>query len=151
MIILNNIYKQIIYIFIIEQIFIWIKKNYFRPIFGALPNLWRKKTSEICKKKIWFCQAQPHKLCSTMSKHLRHLMIQFQDKILCTWTEGRIEQTDPTSWDLLATAGSPTWTTAEDWNLKAKDTVYDVVLTKNYCIYVSMQKINSIHKLIFEI
>ena len=41
--------------------------------------------------------------------------------------------------------------TAADWHLKVKDTEYDVGLTKNYCISVSMQKLNSIHKLIFKI
>ena len=52
---------------------------------------------------------------------------------------------------LLATAGGPTNTTAEDWHLKIKDIGYDVGLTKNCCITVSMKKISSIHKLIFKI
>ena len=47
-----------------------------------------------------------------------------------------------------ATIGIPTSTTAVDWHLKVKDVKYDVGLTKNYCITVSMQKISSIHKLI---
>ena len=52
---------------------------------------------------------------------------------------------------LLVTAGSPTMTTVVDWHLKVKDIEYNVSLTKNYCITVSMQKIDSIQKLIFKI
>ena len=40
---------------------------------------------------------------------------------------------------------------AVDWHLKVKDIEYDVGLTKNYCVTVSMQKISSIHKLIQQI
>ena len=36
-------------------------------------------------------------------------------------------------------------------NLQVKDTEYNVGLTRNYCITVSMQKISSIHKLIQQI
>ena len=49
---------------------------------------------------------------------------------------------------LLATVGGLTGTTAVDWNLKVKDIAYDVSLTKNYCLTVSIQKISSIHTLI---
>ena len=42
----------------------------------------------------------------------------------------------------------PTSTTAVDQHLKVKDIEYDVDLTKNYYIKVSMQKISSNHKLI---
>ena len=52
---------------------------------------------------------------------------------------------------LPATAMSLTISTAVDWHLKVKDIDYDVGLTKNYYITVSMQKISSIHKLIFKI
>ena len=52
---------------------------------------------------------------------------------------------------LLATARDPTSTTAVDWHLKVKDIEYDVSLTKHYCLTVSMQKISSVHKLIFKI
>ena len=52
---------------------------------------------------------------------------------------------------LPATAMSLTSSTAVDWHLKVKDIEYDVGLTKNYCITVSMQKISSIHKVIFKI
>ena len=52
---------------------------------------------------------------------------------------------------LLATARDLTSITAVDWHLKAKDTEYDTGLTKNYRIKVSMQRINSIHTLIFKI
>ena len=45
-----------------------------------------------------------------------------------------------------------TSTTAVDWHLKVKDIKYNVGLTNNYCITVSMQKkISSIHKLILKI
>ena len=45
----------------------------------------------------------------------------------------------------------PTSTTAVDWHLKVKDIEYDVGLTKNNCITVSMQKLSSIHILILMI
>ena len=38
-----------------------------------------------------------------------------------------------------------------NWHLKVKDIEYNVGLTKNYFIKVSMQKIGSIHKLIQQI
>ena len=41
--------------------------------------------------------------------------------------------------------------TAVNWHLEVKDIEYNVGLTKNYCITVSMQKISSIHKLIQQI
>ena len=41
--------------------------------------------------------------------------------------------------------------TAINWHLKVKDIEYNVGITKNYCITVSMQKISSIHKLIWQI
>ena len=41
--------------------------------------------------------------------------------------------------------------TAINWHLKVKDIEYNVSLTKNYCITVSMQKISSIYKLIQQI
>ena len=41
--------------------------------------------------------------------------------------------------------------TAINWHLEVKDIEYNVGLTKNYCITVSMQKISSIHKLIQQI
>ena len=44
-----------------------------------------------------------------------------------------------------------TSTTKVDWHLKIKDIEYDVGLTKNYCIIVSIQKISSIHTLILKI
>ena len=74
-------------------------------------------------------------------------MIQFQG-IPRQTAEG---QTDPISQDPSATAEGPTSTTAVDWHLKFKDIRYNVSLTKNYCIIVSMQKISSILKLIFKI
>ena len=41
--------------------------------------------------------------------------------------------------------------TAINWHLKVKNIEYDVGLTNNYCITVSMQKVSSIHKLIQQI
>ena len=52
---------------------------------------------------------------------------------------------------LPATAGGLANTTAVDWHLKVKDKEYNVGLTKNYCITVSMQKISSIHTLVLKI
>ena len=49
---------------------------------------------------------------------------------------------------LPATVRGLTSKTAVNWHLKVKDIEYNVGLTKNYCITVSMQKISSIHKLI---
>ena len=50
-----------------------------------------------------------------------------------------------------ATAKGLASTTGVDWHLRVKNKKFDVGLTKNYCITVSMQKISSIHKLIQEI
>ena len=52
--------------------------------------------------------------------------------------------------NLPATARGPTSTTAVDWHFKVKDIEYNVSLTKNYCLTVSMQKISWIHKLTFK-
>ena len=41
--------------------------------------------------------------------------------------------------------------TAINWHLKVKNIEYNVGLTNNYCITVSMQKVSSIHKLIQQI
>ena len=52
---------------------------------------------------------------------------------------------------LPGTARGLTSTTAVDWHLQVKDKKCNVVLTKNYSITVSMQKIISTHKLIQQI
>ena len=52
---------------------------------------------------------------------------------------------------LPAMTGGLTSKITVNWYLKAKDMEYNVGLTKNYCITVSMQKISSIHKLIQQI
>ena len=52
---------------------------------------------------------------------------------------------------LPATALGLTSKTAVNWHLKVKDTEYNVGLTKNYCITVSMEKSSSIHKLIWQV
>ena len=41
--------------------------------------------------------------------------------------------------------------TAINWHLKVKNIEYNVGLTNNYCITVSMKKVSSIHKFIQEI
>ena len=41
--------------------------------------------------------------------------------------------------------------TAMNWHLKVKNREYNVGLTNNYCITVSMQKVSSFHKLIQQI
>ena len=50
-----------------------------------------------------------------------------------------------------ATARGLTSTTTVEWLLKVKEIEYNVFLTINYCITVSMQKISSIHALIQQI
>ena len=52
---------------------------------------------------------------------------------------------------ILTSVGGQTSTTAVAWHLKVKDIEYDVGLTKNNCITVSMQKNSSIHKFIQQI
>ena len=52
---------------------------------------------------------------------------------------------------LTATAKGLTSTIAVNWYLKVKDIEHDVGLTKNYCIIVSIQKIDSIHTLVQQI
>ena len=52
---------------------------------------------------------------------------------------------------LPATARGLASKTAINWHLKVKNIEYNVGLTNNYCITVSMQNVSSIHKLIQEI
>ena len=52
---------------------------------------------------------------------------------------------------LLATARGLACKIATNWYLKVKNIVYNVGLTNNYCITVSMKKVSSIHKFIQEI
>ena len=54
-------------------------------------------------------------------------------------------------WIITAKAMGLTSKTAVNWHLKVKDIEYNVGLTKNYCITVSMQKISSIHELIQQV
>ena len=120
------------------KFFFKFEKPYFRlisPIFGA---------KKVLSKKFWLSHAHLHKGSQHHAKILKILMIQFQEK---TWTNiGRKDRDTLFHRTLPATAGGPTSTTAVDWHLKIKD-----ILTKNYCITVSMQKISSIHKLIFKL
>ena len=52
---------------------------------------------------------------------------------------------------LLATARGLASKTAINWHLEVKNIEYNVGLTNNYCIRVSMKKVSSIHKFIQEI
>ena len=52
---------------------------------------------------------------------------------------------------LPATARGLASKTAINWHLKVNNIEYDIGLTKNYCITVSLQKFSSIHKLIQQI
>ena len=52
---------------------------------------------------------------------------------------------------LLATGRGLASKTAINWHLKVKNIEYNVGLTNNYCITVSMKKVSSIHKFIQEI
>ena len=52
---------------------------------------------------------------------------------------------------LLATARGLGSKTAINWHLKVKNIEYNVALTNNYCITVSMKKVSSIQKFIQEI
>ena len=63
-------------------------------------------------------------------------MIQFQEN---NQTDSKMEgQTGLFYRTLLARARRTTSTIAIDWHLKDKDIEYNVGLTKNYCITVSM-------------
>ena len=76
-------------------------------------------------------------------------MIQFQEN---TQTDVRRQGwADPISWDPSSyRQGSSKWN-CKNWRLKVKNMEYNVGLTNNYCILVSMQKVSSIHKLIQQI
>ena len=50
-----------------------------------------------------------------------------------------------------ATARGLASKTEINWHLKVENIEYNVGLTSNYCITVSMQKVSSIHKLIQQI
>ena len=65
-------------------------------------------------------------------------MIQFQEKK--QQTAGWKDRQTLFHRTLLVTARGPTSTTAEDWHLKVRDIEYNVSLTKNYYLTVSMQK-----------
>ena len=75
-------------------------------------------------------------------------MIQFQEN---TRMSGGMDGQTLFHGILPATARGLASKTAINWHLKVKNTEYNVGLTKNYCITVSMQKISSIHKLIQQI
>ena len=77
-------------------------------------------------------------------------MIQFKGN---TETDGRREEwTDAISQDPFSYHQGSNKYNSADWHLKVKDKEeYDICPTKNYCITVSMQKINSIHTLIQQI
>ena len=119
-----------------------------KPILGLFSvhflNFWGKKSFF---QKLWLCHAQLHNGFLHHVKIQRKLKIQLQGN---TRTDSRMEHT--LFYRILpATAGGLASTTAVDWHLKVKDMDNNIRLTKNYCITVSMQKINSIHTLILEI
>ena len=77
----------------------------------------------------------------------RNLMIESQEN---TQIDVRRQGlTDPISWDPSSYCLGLASKTALNWHLIVKDMEYNVDLTKNYCITVTMQKISSIHKLIW--
>ena len=75
-------------------------------------------------------------------------MIQFQEN---TQISGRKDGQTLFHGILPATARGILRKTAINWHLKVKNIEYNVGLTNNYYITVSMQKASSIHKLIQEI
>ena len=77
-------------------------------------------------------------------------MIQFEEN---TQTDVRKQRwTDPILYGTLtATARGLASKTAINWHLKVKNIEYNVGLTNNYYITVSMQKVSSINKLIQQI
>ena len=79
----------------------------------------------------------------------RNLMIEFQENT--GQMSGGKDGQNLFGRILLAIADGLTSTTAVDWHIKVKDKKCDIGLTKNYCITISMKKINSIHKLIQQI
>ena len=120
------------------------------PIFGLFWvhffNIWSKKSFF---QKLQLCQAQLHKGPYHHAKIQGNIMIQFQENTSTNgWTEGR---TDPISLDPFGYRWGLTSTAAVDWHLKVQDIEYDVGLTKNYCITVSMQNISSVNTLILKI
>ena len=125
-----------------DQIFLWIQKTL------LWPYSW--PTSPILGSKKCF-----HK------KSGMHNLIRFSitmPKFRETqWSNSKKTTQETTGWKdgqtlfhgtLPGTTRGLTNITAVDWHLKVKDIEYDVGLTKNYCLTVSMQKISWIHELI---
>ena len=128
------------------KFFFQFKEPYFWPIFDTFPQfLGQKKFFQ----KIWLRHAQLDKGCQHHIKMQRNLMIQFQKN---TQADSRTECRQTVfHMTLPATAGFLTSTTAVGWYLKVKDIEYDVGLTKNNCITVSMQRLSSVLILILMI
>ena len=125
------------------KLFFKFKKPYFWSFLIHFPNFWSKQS---CSKKS-SCHAQLLKVFWNHAKIQRNLMIQFQENTQTGDKDGqnlfhRI---------LPATSRGLTSKTAVHWHLKVKDIEYNVSLTKNNCITVTIQKIGSIHKLIQQI
>ena len=79
----------------------------------------------------------------------RNLMMQFQEN---TQTISGSKDGQTLFHGILpATTRGLASKTAINWHLKVKNIEYNVGLTNNYCITVSMQKVSSIHKLIQQI
>ena len=104
------------------------------------PNFWGKKRFS---KKLG-CHAQLHNSYQHPGKIQGNLMIQFQGN---NQTDVR-RQGSLFHGILPATSRGLASKTAIYWHLKVKDMEYNIGLTKNYCIAVSMHKTSSIHKLI---
>ena len=133
-------------LFIIEQIqgklmtkiIFKFKKPYFWPVFGSFFHF--------CRVKNIF----PKNLARISLIRFSSTMLRLKETWWSNSKESRMEGgTDPTSWNLSGYFSGPTSTTVVDWHLKIKVTEYDVGLTKNYSLTVSMQKISWIHQLIF--
>ena len=114
------------------QFFLQIQKN---PIFGHFlthfPNFGvQKKFSQ----KIWL--AQLHKVFQYYAEIQRNLMIQFQQN---NPTDSRMEEgTDPISQDPSGYCQGSNKYSCSRSAFKVKDIEYDICLTKNSCLTVSM-------------
>ena len=94
------------------------------------------------------CHVQHHNCYQYPGKIQRNLMIQFQEN---TQMPGSKDGQTLFHGILPATARGLAKKTAINWHLKVKNIEYNVGLTNNQYITVSMQKASSINKLIQEI
>ena len=127
------------------KFFFKFKKPYFWPFLAHFPNFEGKKsfpTKSSCYaqllKGFWHHPKFREIWWSNFKKTLRQMSGAKDEQTLFH----RI---------LTATIMGLTNKTALNWHLKVKDTEYNVGLTKNYCITVSMEKSSSIQKLIWQV